>query len=106
PRRCPRAAPLLTPSPRPAALIEAVSRKQLVFTVTAGRSGTTYLPHLFALLPDIASLHEPQPSFVYFLRQAQHSPAMARRFLLDYKLPSIARRAETRYAETGHMLCK
>jgi len=105
-RRLRRIAKFRTPPTDPAALVDAVRRKQLVFTVTAGRSGTTYLTHLFALLPDIASLHEPQPSFVYFLRQAQHSPAMARRFLLDYKLPSIARRAETRYAETGHMLCK
>jgi len=105
-RRLRRIARFRTPPADPAALIEAVKRKQLVFTVTAGRSGTTYLTHLFELLPDIASLHEPQPSFVYYLRQAQHAPAMARRFLLDYKLPFIARHAETRYAETGHMLCK
>jgi hypothetical protein len=53
----------------PAALLATVRRMRLVFTVTAGRTGTTYLTRLFALLPDTVSLHEPQPSYVYFLRQ-------------------------------------
>ena len=105
-RRLHRIARFRAPADDPAALIAAVQRKHLVFTVTAGRTGTTYLTHLFALLPDITSLHEPQPSFVYFLRQAQRRPAAARRFLLDYKLPFIAGHPTPRYAETGHMLCK
>jgi len=89
-----------------AALIEAVRRKHLIFTVTAGRTGTSYLMHLFGLFPDTTSLHEPHPSFVYFLRQVQHTPALARHFLLDYKLPFIASHASHRYSEAGHMLCK
>jgi hypothetical protein len=105
-RRLQRIARFRAPADDPTALVDAVRRKHLVFTVTAGRSGTTYLTHLFELLPDITSLHEPQPSFVYFLRQAQRSPAIARRFLLDFKLPFIAGHAATRYAETGHLLCK
>jgi hypothetical protein len=88
------------------ALIERVKRKQLIFTVTAGRTGTTYLTRLLALFPDTASTHEPSPSFVYYLRQAQRSPELARHFLLDYKLPFIVELAETRYVETGHLFCK
>jgi len=105
-RRLLRIARHRRPPRDPAALLDAIKHKQLVFTVTAGRTGTTYLTHLLALFPDITSLHEPDPSFVYVLRQAQHSPTVARRFLLEYKLPFIASHAPSRYAETGHMLCK
>ena len=73
-----------------AALLEAVRDKRLVFTVTAGRTGTTYLTHLLALCPDTTSLHEPEPSFVPVLRLVQRDPQLARRFLLEYKLPFIA----------------
>jgi hypothetical protein len=105
-RRLRRLATYRTPPSDVAALIERVRRKQLVFTVTAGRTGTTYLTRLLGLFPNTASTHEPSPSFVYFLRQAQHWPVQARQFLLDYKLPFIAELSETRYVETGHLFCK
>jgi hypothetical protein len=88
------------------ALLAAVRRKTVVVTVTAGRTGTTFLTHLLALCPDTTSLHEPEPSFVPVLRLAQHEPALARRFLLEYKLPFIAAVPTRRYVETGHLLCK
>lgn len=86
--------------------LEAARHKTLVFTVTAGRTGTTYLTHLLALCPDTASLHEPEPSFVPVLRLVQHDPALARRFLLEYKLPFLVDVAARRYAESGHLFCK
>ncbi|MEO8606047.1 MAG: hypothetical protein ABI629_25985 [bacterium] len=88
------------------ALLAAVRRKTLVFTITAGRTGTTYLQSLLAACPDTTSLHEPEPAFVSVLRMVQHEPDLARRFLLEYKLPFIAGAATARYAEVSHLLCK
>ena len=94
------------PAADEAALLARVREKTLVVTVTAGRTGTTFLTHLLALCPDTTSLHEPEPSFVPVLRLAQRDPALARRFLLEYKLPFVAELPTRRYVETGHLLCK
>jgi hypothetical protein len=88
------------------AVIEAVRRKVLVMAVTAGRTGTTYLARLLRLFPDTTSLHEPAPHYAYVLRQAQHTREAARRFLVDYKLPSVAAVPGRRYAEISHLFCK
>jgi hypothetical protein len=88
------------------ALLAAVRRKTLVFTITAGRTGTTYLQELLGLFPDTTSLHEPNPAFVSVLRLAQHDPNVARQFLLEYKLPCIAASESGRYVEVSHLLCK
>jgi hypothetical protein len=88
------------------ALRAAVRAKNLVFCVTAGRTGTTYLQHLLALCPETTSLHEPEPSFVPVLRLAQHDASVARTFLLEYKLPFIAGAPTRNYVETGHLICK
>ena len=96
----------LDPWRRPPVDLGAVRAKTLVVTVTAGRTGTTFLTHLLALCPDTTSLHEPEPSFVPVLRLAQHDPDVARRFLLEYKLPFVAAVPTRRYVETGHLLCK
>jgi hypothetical protein len=88
------------------ALLEAVQRKTLVFTITAGRTGTVYLQRLFALFPDTTSLHEPEPAYVSALRSVQHEPELARRFLLEWKLPFIAATVTRRYVETSHLFCK
>ncbi|MFN8641067.1 MAG: hypothetical protein U0802_05170 [Candidatus Binatia bacterium] len=88
------------------ALLAAIRRKHLVFTVTAGRTGTTYVTRLGELLPDTVSLHEPQPSYVHFLRQVQRHPHLATRFLLEYKLPFIAELPAARYLETSHLVGK
>lgn len=105
-RRLRRVARYRRPPADPAALLEAVRQKVLVFTVTAGRSGTAYLAQLLAVLPRTTALHEPAPHFAYFLRQVQHAPELARRYLLEYKLPSIAAIATPRYAEVSHLFGK
>lgn len=89
-----------------AALCAAVRAKTLVIAVTAGRTGTTFLTHLLGLCADTTSTHEPEPSFVPVLRLAQRDPAIARRFLLEYKLPFIAVQPTRRYVETAHLWCK
>ncbi len=105
-RRLARVAAYHRPPGDPAALLAALRAKTLVFSVTAGRTGTTFVARLLALCPDTTSLHEPEPSFVRVLRLAQRDADWARRFLLEYKLPFIAARPTRRYVETGHLLCK
>lgn len=105
-RRLERLAGFHRPPADAAALLAAVRAKTLVLTVTAGRTGTTFLTHLLALCPDTLSTHEPEPSFVPVLRLAQHDAGLGRRFLLEYKLPFIAAQAPRRYVETGHLWCK
>ncbi len=88
------------------ALLAELHRRELVFTITAGRTGTTYLTRLCELLPDTVSVHEPQPSYVHFLRQVQRRPSLATRFLLEFKLPAIAATGAGRYVETSHLFAK
>jgi len=88
------------------ATLEAVRRKQLIFTVTAGRTGTNYLAHLLACVPGVAAYHEPDPSYRRLMRAAVRDPGLARAFLLELKLPSIAAAPGSIYAETSHMFCK
>lgn len=80
--------------------------KKLIFTVTPGRSGTTYLTKLLATLPDVTSLHEPDPNFFYAMRLAQEHPIVAYNFLYQYKLPAILQCPTPVYAESSHLVCK
>jgi hypothetical protein len=105
-RRLVRLAPFQRREGNAAALIAAARAKNLVFTVTAGRTGTTYLQRLLALCPETVSLHEPEPSFVPVLRLVQKDGALARRFLLEYKLPFIVAQRPRNYVETGHLFGK
>ena len=90
----------------PRDLIERVKEKQLVLTVTAGRTGTTFLHKLFKLFPDVDSFHEEEPSYLHVLRRAQTQPAAATRFLVEFKLPAIAKCESKTYVETSHLFCK
>jgi len=80
--------------------------KTLVFTVTPGRSGTTYLTELLNGLPRVAAFHEPAPKFTDVMRHAQLAPAEATTFLLKRKLPTIAKIEAPIYAEASHVFCK
>jgi hypothetical protein len=82
------------------------SGTKLIFTVTTGRSGTELLQRLFSLLPGVTSVHEPEPKFSRVLRQAQENQSCARDFLLNLKLPEIARCTQSFYVETSHLFCK
>ncbi len=90
----------------PDSLLAEVGKKRLVFTVTAGRTGTAYLRKLLDLLPDTTSLHEPEPAFHHILRRVQSHPQAASNFLIHYKLPVIADTATGKYVETGNVFCK
>lgn len=87
-------------------LVDRINTKNPVFTVTAGRTGTTYVSHLFALLPDTYSVHETKPDFVVAMRPAQVDPAKGMMFSTKVKLPHIASVPQSRYVETSHLFCK
>jgi len=85
-----------------------IDDKRLVFTVTAGRSGTSVLADVAGLLPRVASFHEPSPKFADVFRWmlATGDPDMARRWWIEVKLPRIARIRKPVYVETSHVFCK
>lgn len=83
-----------------------LKEKNIVLTVTPGRSGTALLANLMALLPDTVSTHEPEPRLNYYLRQVQANPESAMPLLLNVKLPAIAGRSCRYYVETSHLYCK
>ena len=80
--------------------------KKLIFTVTPGRSGTSYLAQLLASVPDVGAYHEPSPNFAQVLRLSQSMPNVAYNYLTQYKIPAIQADPHGVYAETSHMTCK
>jgi len=86
--------------------VDQVRRKRLIFTVTSGRSGTAFLSSIFGYVRKVHSFHEPSPEFVKVLRRVQREPDLARRFLLEEKLPAIAKDNARIYVETSHLACK
>lgn len=80
--------------------------KRIIFTVTAGRSGTSWLAHILKGLPDIRAEHEPKPGFHQLLPEARYDVAMAERFLTEKKLPYIHACPEHTYIETSHYFGK
>jgi len=87
-------------------VLDLIRRKRLIFTVTTGRSGTAYLSSIFGYIRNVHSYHEPVPEYRKVLRRIQQEPDLARRFLLDEKLPAIARDLADIYVETSHITCK
>jgi O-antigen/teichoic acid export membrane protein len=87
-------------------LLSQLRKKNLVFTVTAGRTGTMYAYKLFSLLPDTTSQHEPEPAFHAQLRRIERDCTFAKKFLVRYKLPAIAEVPTTNYIELSHAFCK
>jgi hypothetical protein len=81
-------------------------RKRLIFTVTAGRTGTEYLARILECAPGVSSHHEPHPKFSDVMRAAQADPRLALRFLSQLKLPHIASIPTTTYVETSHLFAK
>jgi hypothetical protein len=88
------------------AVLDAVFRKKLIFTVTAGRTGTKYLAELLATIPDATALHEPDPSYRQLMRAVVQDPGIARAFFLQLKFKFMAAAPGAIYAETSHMFCK
>lgn len=79
-------------------------QKNLIFTVTAGRTGSKFLSRLLSIVPTVTSRHEPWPCFTWVGEPS--SPAVARDFWLRYKLPTIAETHTPTYIETTHVAAK
>lgn len=85
---------------------DAVAQKKLIFTITAGRTGTRYLAELLAHIPGITAYHEPEPNFAWVMRAAQSNPEIAYHFLDTRKILAIAMAPHAVYVETSHLFCK
>lgn len=87
-------------------ILETIKNKRLIFTITTGRSGTAYLASIFGYAKGVDAFHEPSPEFVDVLREVQGDPIQAKLFMLEHKLPAIARTSSRVYVETSHLACK
>src|SRR5690606_11316860 len=88
-------------------LLEKIRRKQLVFTVTTGRSGTKYLAYLLGLLKNFRSEHEEKPAFHDYYRPIIDDKYLFKKFWIEKKLPYIATQIkEPFYADVSHIACK
>lgn len=79
-----------------------------MFAVATGRSGTSTLAAMAAILPDVTGLHEPGPNFTQVLRRIQlgHEQDLARRWWVELKLPRIASTPGSTYVETSNAFGK
>ncbi len=85
---------------------ENIKNKRLVFTVATGRCGTAYLAEILRLVSGASSVHEPIPEYADVLRNVQQYPEQAKEFLVERKLPAIAKDTSPIYIETSHLFCK
>jgi len=85
-----------------------LNAKRFIFTVTTGRSGSTFLTEVLSCLKDTCSTHEPRHSFAQVMRMTQGYPIVAEEFLTKKKIPSIKKRLKNKsiYAESSHLFCK
>ena len=79
--------------------------KNIVFTVTHGRTGTTFLTRLFGLFEDTLAEHEPAPDYASILPRVKRDPRFALDFL-DKKLEAISRVQQGNYVETSNVFGK
>jgi hypothetical protein len=84
----------------------AIERKDLVLTVSPGRSGTKLLARLLGSVLELPAEHEPEPRANWVLRPSIEDANTGREWLLTEKLPSIACRQGSIYIETSHIYCK
>lgn len=88
-------------------IIGALQDKSLIFTVTAGRSGTKLLTTLLKDSLGISAEHEPVPRVNFVMRSIINAPEVAKTWLLSEKLPAILASANSPiYIETSHLFCK
>lgn len=80
--------------------------KQIIFTVSTGRSGTAFLEWILGFHPKIDARHEPEPSYHHCLRDIQGNREGAKKFLLDHKFPEIEKSSKKIYFESSHLFCK
>ncbi len=87
-------------------IVDRFNRKNVIFTITAGRTGSDTLSRLLANFADTISLHEPQPQYRYILEDCQANQDLAARFFLFIKAPSIIALRKGNVVETSHLFSK
>ncbi|AMX03166.1 hypothetical protein [Microbulbifer thermotolerans] len=81
------------------------TNKNLIFTVTHGRTGTTFLTEVFKIFDDIRSLHEPEPNYANLFPTVKQTPEKAIAFLQS-KIAVINEYPEKNYVETSNVFGK
>ncbi|MCX2780127.1 hypothetical protein [Microbulbifer thermotolerans] len=81
------------------------TNKNLIFTVTHGRTGTTFLTEVFKIFDDIRSLHEPEPNYANLFPTVKQTPEKAIAFLQS-KIAIINEYPEKHYVETSNVFGK
>lgn len=79
--------------------------KNLTFTITHGRTGTTFVTNLFELFDDTLSVHEPDPNYAHAFPKVKLDPRFAVQFLKT-KMESVLSISESNYVETSNVFCK
>lgn len=79
--------------------------KNIIFSVTHGRTGTTMLTEVFKLFDDTLSEHEPEPNYANVLPDVKENPRYAIDFLNE-KIRRINSIKETNYVETSNVFGK
>ena len=87
-------------------LDQALAQKDIVLTVTAGRSGTRLLSVLLSKVLGVDARHEPEPRATLWVRPTLENPTFGIDWLIREKLPAIAASPNQIYVETSHFLCK
>lgn len=82
-----------------------LSTKNLVFSVTHGRTGTTMLTEVFKVFDDTLSEHEPHPNYAMALPKVKEDPRHAIGFL-EKKLAHIEGMSASNYVETSNVFGK
>ncbi len=79
--------------------------KNVIFTITHGRTGTTMLTEVFKIFSDTRSEHEPEPNYASVLPDVKKNPRHAIAFLKE-KIKAIESYHERNYVETSNVFGK
>ncbi|RKR06110.1 hypothetical protein C7446_1046 [Kushneria sinocarnis] len=79
--------------------------KNMIFTITHGRTGTTFLTELFGLFHDTLALHEPEPNYADIFPLVKEDPRHALGFL-KRRIENINKIKQKNYIETSNVFGK
>lgn len=83
-----------------------LAHKDIILTITAGRSGTRLLAVLLSEVLGVEAHHEPKPRATFWIRPTLQNPVHGIDWLIREKFPAIAAAPNRIYVETSHFLCK
>lgn len=79
--------------------------KNVIFTITHGRTGTTMVTEVFKIFSDTRSEHEPEPNYANVFPDVKKNPRHAIAFLKE-KIKTIESCRERSYVETSNVFGK